>query len=103
MIAEAAQVAAEAAKQGGTITVAVPTALISSIVTILGREAIAAYFGRRKGKSGNGSGGPKPGESEKCREHGEAIAGLMTFKDNTSEALKRIENMVYRILERGEK
>ena len=94
---EAGQVAAEAAKQGGVVTVAIPTAFISSIVTLLGREALAFFVGKRKR---NGNGGPKPGAGETCRKHGEDIAMLVEFKGNADDAPKRIEGKVDRLLER---
>jgi len=92
---EAGQVAAEAAKQG-SITIAIPTAFISSIVTLLGREALAFFVGKRK-RNGNGA---KPGAGETCRKHGEDIAMLVEFKGNADDALKRIEGKVDRLLER---
>lgn len=42
----------------------------------------------------------RPGESETCREHGEAISGLVEFKDNTGKALVRIEDKVDLLLGR---
>ena len=92
---EAGQVAAEAAKQG-SITIAIPTAFISSIVTLLGREALAFFVGKRK-RNGNGA---KPGAGETCREHGEDIATLMQFKASCESSLTRIEGKVDRLLER---
>lgn len=43
---------------------------------------------------------PRAGESEICREHGEAIAKLTESEGNMKDSLKRIEYKVDRILER---
>lgn len=97
MIAETAQAAVEVAK-AGTINIAIPTALISSVATILGREAIAAYFSRRKGRNGHGNGGPKPGFSEECLKHRDRLTELETKQENDGKILDEVRLDVKKIL-----
>lgn len=100
MLREAAQAAAEAAKQGSSITVAIPTAFVTSAVTIIGRELVAAFVGRRRARSGNGSGAPKPGTSEECLEHRDRLTELETKQEHTDKVLDEVKADVKELLRR---
>jgi hypothetical protein len=94
------QLVQEAAKNGG-ITVAIPTGVIASIVTLAIIKGSDLILGRMRGKPKNGNGhGLKPGETQVCRDHGEKLAILNEFKDNAGESLIRIEGKVDRLLEK---
>ncbi len=71
MLAEAAQAAAEAAKNGSTLTVAIPTSFATIALWKLAELGIRAVKG--KPKSGEQ---PRPGDGKTCEEHGEAIHEL---------------------------
>lgn len=93
------QVVQEAAKNGG-ITVAIPTGVISSIVTVAIIKGSDLILGRMRGKSKNGT-CPKPGEAKLCgdhseaiEEHGKAIAGQVEAQKHNEASLKRIEDKV---------
>lgn len=60
---------------------------------------LSIVYGRRRARWANN--GPKPGESETCREHGEAIATLTKGQETTETSLLRIERKVDQILLRG--
>jgi len=97
MLYEAAQVAAEAAKQGG-ITVAIPTGVIASIATVAIIKGSDFLLGRMRGKkNGNGA---KPGQGETCKQHGEDIAVLNEFKNDTKKALEVIGSDIKELLGR---
>ena len=98
MYVEFVQAAQEVAKQSSYINVAIPTALVSSTLALLGREGIAAIVNRKHKKNGNG--GPKPGESETCKRHSEDIAVLNEFKDDTKKALEVIGTDIKELLGR---
>jgi len=55
---------------------------------------------KRNSKKTTSNPGSNPGESKTCREHGEAISGLVEFKENTGTALVRIEGKVDLLLGR---
>ncbi len=78
------------------------TFLVDGALLIAGfkvvEEALKAAIKARNKR--NGKSGPKPGEGEVCREHGEAIAALIEFKKNAENSLARIETKVDRLLER---
>lgn len=99
MILEAAQVAAEAAKQGGSINIAIPTAVVTSVLTGIAVKA-PDILARMRGKRRNGNGGPKPGEAEICRIRGERMATAEAKVENVETSLVRIESKVDRLLER---
>lgn len=43
---------------------------------------------------------PTPGGSLTCREHGEAIAGLVQFRETTSETITKIDGKLDRLIEK---
>ncbi len=98
MIGEMSQAATEAAKQGGSITVAIPTAFVTSAVTIIGRELVAAFVGKRRAR--NGSGRPLPGTSEECLEHRDRLTELETKQENTDKVLDEVKADVKELLRR---
>jgi len=102
------QVAVEALEHGVKQSQAVTwTAVAMAIVANVGTWLVILKRNSKKVTpnpgpapiSGN-SKGPRPGEGETCREHGEAIAGLIVSKDNTEKALVRIESKVDLLLGR---
>jgi len=93
------QVVQEAAKQPN-VTLAIPTGVISSIVTVAIIKGSDLILGRMRGKSKNGT-CPKPGEAKLCgdhseaiEEHGKSIAGQVEAQKHNETALKRIETKV---------
>jgi len=92
------QIAQEAAKNGG-ITVAIPTGVISSIVTVAIIKGSDLILGRMRGRPKNGS-CPKPGEGGTCKKHGEDIAVLNEFKSDTKDAIDEIRGDVKTLLGR---
>src|SRR4030042_1236401 len=94
---ELMQVAQEAARQSSNITIAIPTALVSSIATILGREAIAAVVGKRRAKNGNGK---PPGQAKICIDRGEKIAVMEEKHKNVEEDITEIKGDVKKLLQR---
>jgi hypothetical protein len=97
MLAEAGQAVAEAAKNG-SITIAVPTAFLSSVVTLIGREVLSAFVHKRKGRNGNG--GPKPGAGDECLKHRDKITTLETKQETTDQLLGEVRDDVKEILRR---
>lgn len=112
MIYEAGQVAAEAAKSGSILSgqFILDGAFLIALLKIV-EAGIRWATNKVKARSepapsvvpavlpANGK-GPKPGESDTCREHGENIATLLEFKKSAEASLTRIETKVDRILER---
>lgn len=99
MIAEAGQVAAEAAKSG-TINIAIPTAVVTSILTGLAVK-VPDMLARMRGKPRtNGNGGPKPGMGDECLKHRDALVAHGTKLDNLDQTLARYENYFKDILTR---
>ncbi len=99
MLAELTQAAVEAAKQGGSINIAIPTAVITSVLTGLAVKA-PDILAKMRGKPKNGNGGPKPGMGETCKTHGEAIAVLNDFKADTKDAIEEIRGDIKTLLQR---
>lgn len=99
MIGEMSQAATEAAKQGSSITVAIPTAFVTSAVTIIGRELVAAFMGRRRARNGGGA-DPKPGMGEECLEHRDRLTELGTKQENTDKVLDEVKADVKELLRR---
>jgi len=99
MLIEVGQAVAEAAKQGSYIQVAIPTALVSSTLALLGREGIAALVNRRRGKK-NGNGGPKPGTGDECLKHRDKLTEHETKFDALDVTLRRYEDYFKTILSR---
>ena len=99
MLTQAVQ---EIAKQGSALSGSFTgTFLVDGAILIAAFKAVEAgikALAKVLGKGGNWK--SKPGEASTCRAHGEEIAKLTEFKDNTCDSLKRIEGKVDRILER---
>lgn len=72
---------------------AVGMAAVSSMATWL-------IILKKNSKKTTSNPGSNPGEGKTCREHGEAISGLVEFKENTGTALVRIEGKVDLLLGR---
>jgi hypothetical protein len=98
MMLELAQAAQEVAKQSSYINVAIPTALVSSTLALLGREGIAAIVNRKHKKNGNG--GPKPGMASDCLKHRDKLTEHETKLDGLDVTLKRYEGYFQDILQR---
>ena len=104
MLMEAAQAVQQAAQAAsGNITIAIPTAFISSALTLLGREALAAILHKKKG----GNGGPKPGEGKICDERGKSIGKLggdvirlQSKQESTDKMLDEVRGDVKELLRR---
>lgn len=117
MIAELGQAVAETAKNPTIFTGAGRVLLDGTIIVTLLKIA-EAMIGRYKGRQARAKArleklelvtpAPKPGESDTCKDHlsqikelrgkidgqGREIAGLVEFKTNAGESLKRIETKV---------
>jgi len=103
MIAEIAQAATEAAKSSSYITghfVIDGALLIGALKTV---EVIISKV-RTKRNGGNIQvkvekleQRPKPGDGSTCREHGEALASLVEFKDTTKENIREIKDDIRQI------
>jgi hypothetical protein len=98
MISALAQVAQEVAKQSSYINIAIPTALVSSTLALLGREGIAAIVNRRQKKNGNGK--DKPGMGAECLKHRDELTALKTEQANTKEDIIEIKLDVKELLRR---
>ncbi len=103
------QLAQEAAKQPGVV-LAIPTGVISSIVTVAIIKGSDLVLRRMQGKKNGGPAPPKPGEGKMCgdhataiEEHGQAIAGQAEAQKHNENSLKRIEEKVdglpYKLIE----
>jgi hypothetical protein len=100
MILEAAQVAVEAAKQG-SVTIAIPTAFLSSAATLLLYKGVPFVIGAIRGKPRNGNGhGPKPGTSDECLKHRDKLTEHETKFDALEVTLERYEGYFQDILKR---
>lgn len=99
MFIEVGQTAVETAKSGGII-VAIPTGVIASIATLAIIKGSDLILGRMKGKKNGDGKGPKPGEGLTCKQHGEDIAVLNEFKDDTKKALDTIGTDIKTLLGR---
>jgi hypothetical protein len=101
MLVEMAQAVQEAAKQG-SVTIAIPTAFLSSAATLLLYKGVPALVNVVRGKPKNGNPNcPKPGEGKICGDHSDAIqeqgkeiASQKKAQENTETSLKRIEGKV---------
>ena len=98
MILELAQAAQEVAKQSSYINVAIPTALVSSTLALLGREGIAAIVNRKHKKNGNG--GPKPGTGDECLKHRDKLTQHETKFNALEVTLERYAGYFQDILHR---
>ena len=94
------QVVQEAAKQS-SITVAIPTGLISSVATLMLYKGVPFLVSTIRGKKNGSVNCPKPGEAKLCgdhsgsiKEHGEAIAAQVEAQKHNEASLKRIEDKV---------
>jgi len=101
MIMLTAQAASEAIRHGDPVTW--PAVGLAGVAAV--GSWLSIIFNNRKWKaSGNcatkSTPAEKPGTGKKCQEHGEAISGLVEFKDNTGKALVRIEGKVDLLLGR---
>lgn len=100
MLLEAAQVAADAAKNG-TIVLSIPTAFASSAATLLLYKGVPFLFRAISGKpKHNGNGGPRPGEAEICRIRGERMATAEAKIGGIEDTLKRHDGYFQEILRR---
>ena len=99
MLLEAAQAVQQAAQaaQGGSISIVIPTAFASSVLTILGREALILALGKKRR---NGNGGPRPGEADVCRIRGERMTKTETKVEGIEGTLTRYEGYFQDILRR---
>ena len=103
MLAEAVQAAQEVVKQG-SVTVVIPTAVLTSASTLLLYKGVPFLVNALRGKPRHANGNnpcPKPGEAKLCGEHlesiqqhGEEIASQKKAQENTETSLKRIEGKV---------
>jgi hypothetical protein len=89
----------EVAKNGG-ITVAIPTGVISSIVTVAIIKGSDLILGRMRGKARSGNGGPKPGTGDECLKHRDKLTEHETKFDALDTTLTRYEGYFQNILER---
>lgn len=103
------QAAMSAAAREPAVVVYLPTALISSIATLVLYKALPALLLVMRGKRGNGK-VAEAGSGELCGVHSRDIARLQEAQENTERALVRIEGKVdalpFRVIEmiqRGEK
>jgi len=103
------QAAMSAAAREPAVVVYLPTALISSIATLVLYKALPALLLVMRGKRGNGK-VAEAGSGELCGVHSRDIARLQAAQENTERALVRIEGKVdalpFRVIEmiqRGEK
>ena len=96
---ELAQAAVGAAKQS-SITVAVPTGVISSVATLMLYKGVPFLISTMRGKKNGNGHGSKPGEGQACKQHGEDIAVLNEFKNDTKKALETIGTDIKTLLGR---
>jgi hypothetical protein len=101
MLIEAVQAAAEAAKQG-SVTIAIPTAFLSSAATLLLYKGVPFVINAMRGKPrhANGNGGPKPGMASDCLKHRDKLTEHETKLDGLDVTLKRYEGYFQDILQR---
>jgi hypothetical protein len=95
LIVQAGQVVAEAAKQSGSVTLAIPTAFLSSAATLLLYKGLPVLVNLMRGKPINGI--AKPGDSKICDAHGadikrnnDAIIALQTFNTQRKEVIDQM-------------
>lgn len=106
MIAETAQAATDVVRSTGSLTgqFVLDGAILIAILKVV-ETGINKFKSARAANSGRRV--PLPGETDTCREHGEAIAAIhaeqKAFKESTTGALVRIETKVDAILARGGK
>ena len=96
MLTELAQAAVEAAKQS-SITVAVPTGVISSVATLMLYKGIPFLVSTVRGKK---NGHEKPGAATECLKHRDELTVLKTEQVNTKEDIKEIKVDVKELLRR---
>jgi len=101
MLMLTAQAASEAIRHGDPVTW--PAVGLAGVAAV--GSWLSIIFNNRKWKaSGNCATKSipveKPGTGKKCQEHGEAIAGLVQFKETTSEALTKIDGKLDRLIEK---
>ena len=100
MLAEVVQAAQEVVKQG-SVTIAVPTAFLSSAATLLLYKGVPFVIGAMRGKPRDGNGhGTKPGTGDECLKHRDKLTEHETKFDALEVTLRRYEGYFTTILER---
>ena len=93
---ELAQIATEAVKQS-SITVAIPTGVISSVATLMLYKGVPFLVSTMRGKK---NGHEKPGAATECLKHRDELTVLKTEQVNTKENIKEIKLDVKELLRR---
>jgi hypothetical protein len=93
------QLVQEAAKQPA-ITLAIPTGVISSIVTVAIIKGSDLILGRMRGKKNGNGHGPKPGTGDECLKHRDKLTEHETKLGALDVTLERYEGYFQDILKR---
>ena len=97
MLAEAGQLASQAASSGAYIT---GTFVIDGAILLAVLKAVEFGISKIKPRNGGGKYVPRPGESEVCRLRGERITKAETKVEGIEGTLKRYEGYFQDILRR---